>query len=60
MGLADVLRARVQARDEEIKFAESRKDGESSLFTATKDIVGALTVIVLVVDLMLKRGSSDP
>ena len=59
-GLADVPGARVQALNEEIKFAESRKDGENSLLTATKGIVGALTAIAPVMDLILKRGSSDP
>ena len=59
-GLADVLGARVQALNEEIKFAESRKDRKNSLLTATRGIVGALTAIALVMDLMLKRGSSDP
>ena len=59
-GLADVPGVRVQALNEEIKFAESRKDGEHSLLTATKGIVGALTAIAPVMDMMLNRGSSDP
>ena len=51
---------RVQALNEEIQFAQSRKDGENSLLMASKGIVGALTAIAPVMDLILQRGSADP
>ena len=59
-GLADVTAAKVQPLNEEIRFAESRKDGESSLLTATKGVVGALTAIAPVLDIILQRGNADP
>ena len=59
-GLLDVPDARVQVLNEEIRFAEGRKDGECSLLTATKGVVGALTAIAPTLDIILQRGSADP
>ena len=59
-GLKDVPEARVLALNEEICFAEGRKDGESSLLIATKGVVGAMTTIASVLDVILRRCSADP
>ena len=59
-GLIDMLAAQMQALNEEIRFTEGRCDGECSLLTASKGIVGALTAIAPVLDTVLQRGSVDP
>ena len=53
-GLKYVPEAWVLALNEEIRFVEGRKDGESSLLTATKGMVGAMTAIVPVLDVILR------
>ena len=59
-GLIDVPAARVQALNEEIRFAEGRRDGESSLLTVSKGVVGALSAIAPVLGTVLQRGAADP
>lgn len=59
-GIKDVLQARVLAMNDEIRFSDGRKDGESSLLIATKGVVGALTAMAPTLDILLQRGSADP
>lgn len=59
-GLADVPAARLQIMNEEIKFGEGRKEGESALITCSKGLVAILTAIAPTMDIILRRGSADP
>lgn len=59
-GLADVPEARVQLMNDEIRFGDGRKEGESALMTASKGVVAALTAIAPLMDVVMQRGSADP
>ena len=59
-GLADIDAAQVQLLNEEIRFTDTRKEGENSLLTASKGLVGVLTAIAPLMDIILQRGNADP
>ena len=48
--LADVPGAGLQILDNEIRFAEGRKEGECALLTASKGVLAALTAILPMMD----------
>ena len=59
-GFVDVPDACIQMLNEEIRFAQGRKEGENSLLIASKGVLGALTAIVPTMDIIVQRGSEDP
>lgn len=58
-GIKTVPEARVQALNDEIKFADGRKLAEEGMMWATKGVVAALTAIAPTLALVLSRGKGD-
>ena len=59
-GLADIDAAQVQLLNKEIRFTDTRKESENSLLTASKGLVGVLTAIAPLMDIILQGGNADP
>ena len=58
-GIKNILEARVQKLNEEIRFTDVRKYAEESMFWATKGVLGPLTAIGPTLEIILARGKKD-